>query len=89
MVELQREDRKSDFYTNRVDNIREEFYVRNILEILETAMEQAKGREDILLFRSTMNDYEHAINRTAEHGLVYADYYFIEGVNRLINLGLA
>jgi hypothetical protein len=60
------------------------------LRILDAAMRRAPGREggDALLDHSTMNDYEHALNRTADHGLVYADYYFVEAGNRLLDMAL-
>jgi hypothetical protein len=65
-------------------------YLAHALRILDAAMRRAPGREggDALLDHSTMNDYEHALNRTADHGLVYADYYFVEAGNRLLDMAL-
>lgn len=46
-------------------------------------------RFDGLLKHGTANNNENARRRYADHGLVYADYYFVEFGNRLLNMGLA
>lgn len=43
---------------------------------------------ETILNHSTMNNNEHAILRHADHGLVYADYYFLCIGNKLLDLGL-
>lgn len=61
-------------------------YLERVLKILETVMAQATGEGDALLGRSTSNDNVNALFRLAEHGCVYADYYFLEAGNRLLEL---
>lgn len=39
------------------------------------------AQENALFERSTCNDNQHALFRLAEHGRVYADYYFLEAGN--------
>lgn len=46
-------------------------------------------RFDALLERSTANFNENHWDRDWDHGLVYADYYFLELGNRLLDMGLA
>lgn len=43
---------------------------------------------DGILERSTSNFNQDHADRTWDHGLVYADYYFLELGNRFINMGL-
>lgn len=45
------------------------------------------GEESILL-HATINNYELAPRRWADHGLVYADYYFLLIGNQLLEMGL-
>jgi uncharacterized protein YyaL (SSP411 family) len=47
------------------------------------------GGHDTILLHATINNYEFAPRRWADHGLVYADYYFILFGNKLLELGLA
>ncbi|ODV76723.1 glycoside hydrolase family 88 protein [Suhomyces tanzawaensis NRRL Y-17324] len=47
-----------------------------------------ESEKDTLLDHSTMNNNEHAIRRHADHGLVYADYYFLAVGNKLLELGV-
>lgn len=43
---------------------------------------------DTILDGATINNYEYAPRRWSNHGLVYADYYFILFGNMLLDLGL-
>lgn len=43
---------------------------------------------DSILMHSTVNNNEHALLRYSDHGLVYADYYFLELGNKLLRMGL-
>jgi hypothetical protein len=43
---------------------------------------------DTILTGATINNYEHAPRRWADHGLVYADYYFALVGNLLLELGI-
>lgn len=43
---------------------------------------------DTILLNATINNHEFAPRRWADHGLVYADYFFLEVGNRLLGLGL-
>lgn len=43
---------------------------------------------ETILLKSTINNNEFANRRLADHGLVYADYYFILAGNMLLKLGL-
>jgi hypothetical protein len=45
------------------------------------------GAETILL-GATINNYEFAPRRWADHGLVYADYYFLLVGNKLLDMGI-
>ncbi|KAI8574938.1 hypothetical protein K450DRAFT_264022 [Umbelopsis ramanniana AG] len=58
---------------------------------MKTCIDGALTNEDgvTILDHATVNNYEHANHRIADHGLVYADYYFLEVGNRLIDMGLA
>ncbi|KAI9148233.1 glucuronyl hydrolase [Paramyrothecium foliicola] len=44
---------------------------------------------EAILKKGTANNNENARRRYADHGLVYADYYFVEFGNRLLDMGLA
>jgi hypothetical protein len=41
-----------------------------------------------ILDHATTNNYRYSLKPFADHGLVYADYYFLEAGNRLIDLNL-
>ncbi|PMD30481.1 glycoside hydrolase family 88 protein [Hyaloscypha variabilis F] len=48
-----------------------------------------RGRHwDGILMHATANNNEDAIKRYWDHGLVYADYYFLEAGNKLLRMGL-
>jgi hypothetical protein len=67
-------------------------YLPQVASLLSTCLNGALSSEDpnsdTILCHSTVNNYEYAKERIADRGLVYADYYFIEVGNRLINMGL-
>ncbi|KAJ5641452.1 glucuronyl hydrolase [Penicillium lividum] len=46
------------------------------------------GSWDAILRHSTANNNSNALMRYKDHGLVYADYYFLEFGNRLLRMGL-
>lgn len=55
------------------------------------APEEIRMREsgfDAILRHSTANNNEHAHKRYWDHGLVYADYFFLEFGNKLLRAGL-
>lgn len=43
---------------------------------------------DTIVTGATINNYRHAPRRWADHGLVYADYYFVLVGNLLLDLGI-
>lgn len=43
---------------------------------------------DSILKHATANYNEYAVQRYSNHGLVYADYYFLELGNKLLRMGL-
>jgi len=43
---------------------------------------------DSILEHATINNYEFAHERIADHGLVYADYYFLLVGNKLLDMGI-
>lgn len=47
------------------------------------------GGHDTILLHATINNYEFAPRRWADHGLVYADHYFLLVGNKLLEMGLA
>lgn len=51
------------------------------------AVDMGKGAETILN-GATINNYEFAPRRWANHGLVYADYFFLLVGNKLLEMGL-
>jgi hypothetical protein len=51
-------------------------------------VEMGTGEETILR-NATINFYEYAPKRYADHGLVYADYYFLLVGNKLLQMGIA
>ncbi|OZJ01647.1 hypothetical protein BZG36_05439 [Bifiguratus adelaidae] len=63
-------------------------YLPRVFSMLEACTTGALSRGDSILDHATINNYEHSHNRLADSGLVYADYYFIEVGNRLIDMGL-
>ncbi|KAJ5297028.1 uncharacterized protein N7443_007921 [Penicillium atrosanguineum] len=46
------------------------------------------GSWDAILRHSTANNNPNAMTRYKDHGLVYADYYFLEFGNKLLRMGL-
>jgi hypothetical protein len=44
------------------------------------------GDWETILKHSTINGNEHATHRLMDHGLVYADYYFVEFANEALKL---
>ncbi|KAI9277322.1 Six-hairpin glycosidase-like protein [Umbelopsis sp. AD052] len=65
-------------------------YLPYISKILSRAITGSSGNGDTILEHSTVNNNADAMPgmRIADTGLVYADYYFIETVNRLLDMGL-
>lgn len=47
-----------------------------------------EDRWDSILAHASANNNENALMRYADHGLVYADYYFLELGNKLLRMGL-
>lgn len=47
------------------------------------------GKRDTILIKSTTNNNPDTYEKLADHGLVYADYYFLAVGNKLLELGLA
>lgn len=43
---------------------------------------------DSILKHATANNNEYAVMRYSNHGLVYADYYFLEFGNQLLRMGM-
>lgn len=48
----------------------------------------APGTWDGILMNATANNNENAVVRYSDHGLIYADYYFLEFGNKLMRMGL-
>jgi hypothetical protein len=46
------------------------------------------GGPETILLGATINNYEFAPRRWANHGLVYADYYFLLVGNKLLEMGV-
>ncbi|KAF2795544.1 glycoside hydrolase family 88 protein [Melanomma pulvis-pyrius CBS 109.77] len=46
------------------------------------------GGNETIVLNATINNYEFAPRRWADHGLVYADYYFLLIGNELLRMGL-
>lgn len=61
-------------------------YMGSVLLILNRVMTTATSTGDALFERSSSNDNPQALHRLAEHGCVYADYYFLETGNRLLEM---
>jgi hypothetical protein len=66
-------------------------YLPAVSRILERALDDAQSGADgvYILDHATVNNNRFAIRPSADTGLVYADYYFLEAGNRLIEMGLA
>jgi hypothetical protein len=47
-----------------------------------------EGEFDAILKHATANNNEYSYKRYADHGLVYADYYFLELGNKMLRMGL-
>jgi Glycosyl Hydrolase Family 88 len=65
-------------------------YLSSVALILAVAQRNAltDNNGDTILDHSTVNNYEYAFDRIFDTGLVYADYYFLEVGNRLIDMNL-
>jgi hypothetical protein len=48
----------------------------------------SEGQWDAILMHATANNNGDALHRYSDHGLVYADYYFLELGNKLLRMGL-
>lgn len=48
----------------------------------------AGGELESVVMHATINNFEHALRRWADTGLVYADYYFLLVGNKLLEMGL-
>jgi uncharacterized protein YyaL (SSP411 family) len=46
------------------------------------------GGSETIILNATINNHEFAPRRWADHGLVYADYYFLLVGNKLLEMGL-
>ncbi len=46
------------------------------------------GGEETILVGATINNYRFAPRRWADHGLVYADYFFLLVGNKLLEMGI-
>ena len=46
------------------------------------------GGPETIILHATINNYEFAPRRWADHGLVYADYYFLLVGNKLLQMGI-
>ncbi|KKY14016.1 putative glucuronyl hydrolase [Phaeomoniella chlamydospora] len=61
----------------------------NAIETEDLGIEMAETNDhETILLNATINNYEHAPKRYADHGLVYADYYFLLVGNKLLKMGL-
>ncbi|KAL5376607.1 hypothetical protein DPSP01_010400 [Paraphaeosphaeria sporulosa] len=56
--------------------------------VKKTAQEASVGIGDTILTGATINNYEYAPRRWANHGLVYADYYFLLVGNKMLEMGI-
>jgi glycine/D-amino acid oxidase-like deaminating enzyme len=73
-----------------VSNVPAELAARVDLQAYsEEEFERDLGGHDTILLHAAINNYEFAPRRWADHGLVYADYYFILFGNKLLEMGLA
>lgn len=81
---------------------KEEKYLNSALELVTNCLKLAYnpgasisedgtvelGEKDTILGHSTVNNNPDAIKQIFNHGLVYADYYFLMVGNKLLDLGL-
>lgn len=58
-----------------------------ILDEASGEIDVAELEWDSILKNATANNNEFAIYRYSDHGLVYADYYFLELGNKLLRMG--
>lgn len=65
-------------------------YISAVASILAVIQRGAMTDElaDVILDHSTVNNYQYAFKRNFDTGLVYADYYYLEVGNRLIDMNL-
>jgi hypothetical protein len=49
----------------------------------------AAGNWDSVLMNATINNNEYSLSRSNNTGLVYADYYFLQFGNRLLEMAFA
>jgi hypothetical protein len=65
-------------------------YVSAVASILQATQRGALTNETAvtILDHSTVNNYQYAFKRNFDTGLVYADYYYLEVGNRLIDMKL-
>lgn len=65
-------------------------YLSAVASILATAQKHALTNEKgvTILDHSTVNNYQYSAHKNVDTGLVYADYYFLEIGNRLIDMKL-
>lgn len=62
--------------------------VEKDIQAQETNLEIDGGTGDTILNGATINNFEFAPRRWANHGLVYADYYFMLFGNKLLDMGI-
>lgn len=55
---------------------------------LQAGLTVNMGTGDTILKGATINNYEYAPRRWADHGLVYADYFFLLVGNKLLEMGI-
>ena len=57
-------------------------------DVQEAVQHIEMGIGDTILNGATINNFEFAPRRWADHGLVYADYYFLLVGNKLLEMGI-
>ncbi|KAI5457554.1 glycoside hydrolase family 88 protein [Mariannaea sp. PMI_226] len=64
-------------------------FLPTVTKIMSHVIEKARAPStaDTILAHATVNNNRHAENPVRDTGLVYADYYFLEVGNRLIDMG--
>lgn len=55
---------------------------------IQAGLDVNMGIGDTILKGATINNYEYAPRRWADHGLVYADYFFLLVGNKLLEMGI-
>ncbi|KAF1929218.1 glycoside hydrolase family 88 protein [Didymella exigua CBS 183.55] len=55
---------------------------------VQTSLDVDMGKGDTILKGATINNYEFAPRKWADHGLVYADYFFLLVGNKLLEMGI-